>query len=267
MITDINSEDRLVQQTFIDYLHDHLGWDAVYAFNDETFGQQGLLGRTSEREVVLKRDLRAALLKFNPELPESAREQAMEKLTAIDFSKSLLQQNQQQYSFIRDGVPVEWRDKDGKEHHFRARVIDFRYPCENRFLAVRELKIQGVSVPYYNRRADIVCYINGLPIVFIELKAVYKDIRLGFDNNLTDYMNDSIPHAFRHNTFLIVSNGDYAPFGSITSGWDHFHESKRNAEKEPGSLDTETLINGMLTKDRLLDILENYILFDGSRAG
>ncbi|MDD5091223.1 MAG: HsdR family type I site-specific deoxyribonuclease, partial [Candidatus Wallbacteria bacterium] len=62
-------------------------------------------------------------------------------------------------------------------------------------------------------------------------------------------------------------NGDYARFGSITSGWDHFHEWKRNAEKEPGSLDTETLINGMLTKDRLLDILENYILFDGSRAG
>jgi type I restriction enzyme R subunit len=78
MITDINSEDRLVQKTFADHLHDALGWESIYAFNDETFGPAGTLGRASEREVILIRDLRAALKRLNPKLPESAREQAVE---------------------------------------------------------------------------------------------------------------------------------------------------------------------------------------------
>lgn len=76
MITDINSEDRLMQKTFADHLRDVHGWESVYAFNDETFGPTGMLGRASEREVVLVRDLRAALQRLNPGLPESAREQA-----------------------------------------------------------------------------------------------------------------------------------------------------------------------------------------------
>ena len=85
MITDINSEDRLVQKTFADHLHDVLGWDSIYAFNEETFGPNGTLGRASERDVVLVRDLRAALARLNPDLPEPAREQALEKLTRCRF--------------------------------------------------------------------------------------------------------------------------------------------------------------------------------------
>ena len=73
MITDINSEDRLVQQTFANHLRDRLGWESVYAYNAETFGPQGTLGRASERDIVLVRDLHAALAHLNPELPESAR--------------------------------------------------------------------------------------------------------------------------------------------------------------------------------------------------
>jgi len=73
----------------------------------------------------------------------------------------------------------------------RARVIDFRVPSNNRFLAVRELKLTGLRTPNYNRRADIVCFVNGLPLVFIELKAVYKNIRAGFDGNLRDYMDET----------------------------------------------------------------------------
>src|SRR6266568_9308418 len=141
MITDINSEDRLVQQTFAEYLHDALGWDSVYAWNHETFGLHGTLGRDSEREVVLVRDLWAALARLNPTLPESAREQAVEKLTRVDFSRSLAQHNREYYGYIREGVPVEWRDTKGETHHARAQVIDFRPTAttNNRFLAVREL--------------------------------------------------------------------------------------------------------------------------------
>ncbi len=110
MITDINSEDRLVQRTFADHLRDALGWESVYAYNDETFGTSGTLGRANEREVMLVRDLREALRRLNPQLPESARELAVEKLTRVDLSRSLVQHNREFYDYIRNGVPVDWRD-------------------------------------------------------------------------------------------------------------------------------------------------------------
>ena len=268
MITDINNEDRLVQQTFADHLRDRLGWESVYAYNTETFGPQGTLGRASERDVVLVRDLRASLERLNPDLPESAREQAVERLTRIDFGRSLIQHNREFYGFIRGGVPVDWRDKSGETRHAHAHVIDFRNVAQNRFLVVRELNVQGVRVPHYNRRADLVCFVNGLPLVFIELKAVYRNIRAGFDDNLTDYLSEhSIAQAFHHNAFLVVSNGDQARYGSITSHWEHFLEWKRNAEKDRARVDAEALLDGMLAKQSLLDLVENFLLFDDSRAG
>ena len=109
---------------------------------------------------------------------------------------------------------------------------------------------------------------TGLPLVFIELKAVYKNIRAGFDGNLRDYLDDNvIAHAFHHNAFLIVSNGDRARYGSITSAWEHFNEWKRLDEADEGSVEAERLLNGMLAHDRLLDLVENFILFDESKAG
>jgi type I restriction enzyme R subunit len=263
----INSEDRLVQQTFAEHLETKLGWESVYAYSAESFGPQGTLGRASEREVVLARDLRVALARLNPDLPDSARELAIARLTRVDFAQSLIQHNREYYDFIRGGVPVEWRDANGQTQYARAQVIDFRHTDNNRFLAVRELKVQGMRVPHYNRRADLVCFVNGLPLVFIELKAVYRNIRAGFDDNLSDYLHEhSIAHAFHHNAFLVVSNGDQARYGSITSKWEHFVEWKRNAEREKARLDAEALLNGMLAKDRLLDLVENFILFDNSRA-
>src|SRR4029453_10982090 len=84
----------------------------------------------------------------------------------------------------------------------------------------------------------------------------------------TDYLSEhSIAHAFYHNAFLVVSNGDQARYGSITSKWEHFVEWKRNAENDKGRVDAEALLDGMLAKERLLDLVENFILFDDSRAG
>lgn len=166
-------------------------------------------------------------------------------------------------------MPVHYRDNTGRLRDGRARVIDFdNKPGANRFLAVRELKLTGLRTPNYNRRADLVCFVNGLPLVFIELKAVYKNIRAGFDGNLRDYMDENvIAHAFHHNAFLIVSNGDRARYGSITSEWDHFSEWKRVDEADKGSVDAEVLLNGMLAHERLLDLVENFILSDESKPG
>lgn len=266
--TDINSEDRLVQATFAEHLEKVLGWDSVYAWNQETFGPQGTLGRATERDVVLVRDLRAALGQLNPALPPSAIEEAVARLTHHDYSRSLLQHNQAFYKLIRDGVPVSYRDAQGQLRHAQVAVIDFRTAGNNRFLAVRELKITGLRTPNYNRRADIVCFVNGLPLVLIELKAVYKNIRAGFDGNLRDYLDENVvAHAFHHNAFLIVSNGDKARYGSITSAWEHFGEWKRLDERDKGSVAAQVLLDGMLAKDRLLDIVENFILFDASKPG
>src|SRR6266436_3889891 len=290
--TDINSEDRLVQKTFAEHLREKLGWESVYAWNTEVFGTpqpsphpspsgrgsegEGVcdLGRADTREVVLTRDLRAALTRLNPELPPAAIAEAVQKMTRHDFSRSLLQHNQEFYKFIRDGVPVSYKDGQGQLRATRARVIDFKNgrgadgKPNNRFLAVRELKITGLRTPGYNRRADLVCFVNGLPLVFIELKAVYKNIRAGFDGNLRDYKDENvIAHAFHHNAFLIVSNGDRARYGSITSEWEHFAEWKRQDEGDKGDVDAEVLLNGMLAHERLLDMVENFILFDDSKPG
>ena len=273
--TDINSEDRLVQKTFAEHLQKVLGWESVYAWNEETFGPTGTLGRADTREVVLTRELRAALERLNPKLPPAAIAEAVQKMTRHEFTRSLLQHNQEFYRFIRDGVPVSYKDEQGQLRETRARVIDFKNGTgpdgkpNNRFLAVRELKLTGLRTPGYNRRADLVCFVNGLPLVFIELKAVYKNIRAGFDGNLRDYMDEHvIAHAFHHNAFLIVSNGHRARYGSITSGWEHFAEWKRLDENDrKGSVDAERLLNGMLAHDRLLDLVENFILFDTSKPG
>ena len=101
-----------------------------------------LLSRTSERDVVLLRDLRAALAKLNPLLPPSAVNDAISQLTHHDYSRSLIQHNQAFFKLIRDGVPVSYRDTKGQLLHGQAAVINFRNPANNRFLAVRELKVK-----------------------------------------------------------------------------------------------------------------------------
>ena len=265
----INGEDRLVQRTFAEHLEKELGWESVYAWNQETFGPSGTLGRADTNEAVLTRDLRAALKRLNPELPASAIEDVIRQLTIYDASRSMLQHNRDFYRLIRDGVLIHYKDTQGRQKSARARAIDFNNARgSNRFVAVRKLVLQGRRAPSYNRRADLICYVNGLPLVLIELKAVYKNIREGFDNNLSDYMDeDVIAHAFHHNAFLVVSNGDRARYGSITSQWEHFAEWKRLDEADQGSLEAEVLLNGMLAHDRLLDIVENFILFDDSKPG
>src|SRR5260370_17250588 len=99
--TDINSEDRLVQATFAEHLKTQLGWESIYAWNQEVFGSDGTLGRADTREVVLKRDLRTALVRLNPKLPPAAIDDALDKLGRNDLSRSLLHHNQEFHQFLR----------------------------------------------------------------------------------------------------------------------------------------------------------------------
>ncbi len=254
------TEDTLVQQTTADYLEHQLGWESVYAHNREDFGPDSLLGRTSDREVVLTRTLRERLGALNPGLPEAAYAEAVRQLTTSVTSQTLVAANRAQYALIRDGVQVPFRNAKGELVRERLRVFDFDEPTNNHFLCVRELWVRG---DLYRRRADIVGFVNGLPLLFIECKNIHRNLQTAFERNYSDY-RDTIPHLFHHNAIVLFGNGAKAKLGSITSKWEHFHEWKRLDEAEPGAVDMETLLKGVCDKQNLMDLVENFILFDES---
>ncbi len=254
------TEDSLVQQPTADYLEQQLGWESVYAYNNEDFGPASLLGRASDREVVLTRKLREKLVELNPGLPDAAYDDAVRQLTAITASHDIVTANREKYEMMRDGVQVLFRNDEGEQEHKRLRVFDFDEPANNHFLCVREVWVQG---DLYRRRADIVGFVNGLPLLFIECKGIDKNLRVAFEENYSDYC-DSIPHLFHHNAVVMFGNGEQAKVGSITSKWEHFHEWKRLDEGESGAVDMETLLKGICDKRNFMDIVENFILFDES---
>jgi len=125
---------------------------------------------------------------------------------------------------------------------------------------VRASEEKGVL---YRRRADVIGFVNGVPLLFMELKAPNRDLQRAYNENLSDY-KDTIPHLFEHNAFIVLGNGIAARYGSLSSRYKHFREWKRLEEGDPGVVDMETLLKGICSKRGLLDIFENFNLFDDS---
>lgn len=254
------TEGNLVQQTTADYLKHELGWEAIYAHNNETFGPDGMLGRADASEVVLTRYLRRALETYNPDLPSEAYENAIREISQVSAAESTLQTNLEKYNLLRNGVKVSYRDPSAYMETRTLRVFDFNDAENNHFLAVRELWVKG---PLYRRRADIVGFVNGVPLLFMELKNIYRNIRRAYDENLADY-KDTIAHIFHHNAFVILGNGVDARIGSYSAPFELFREWKRLDEDDPGVVEMETLLKGVCAKSNFLDLFENFILFDDS---
>ncbi len=256
------SEDALIQAPTADFLAQQLGWETVFAQDEGGFGPDSLLGRTSDREVVLSRDVMTALRRLNPGLPEAAYTQALAVVLQDDATQSLVKMNEAKYRLLRDGVLVKVRDTAGKLVERRLRLIDFDTPANNRYLAVRELWVRG---SLWLRRPDIIGFVNGLPLVFIELKRFEVHIDSAYKKNYADYL-DTIPHLFHWNALVVISNGHDAQYGSITSSRDHFYHWKRLDEDDPEPKTEQPLLPlllaGMLDRARLLDIVENFVLFD-----
>lgn len=254
------NEDTLVQATMAEHLADTLDWDSVYAFNSENLGPEGTLGRVSEADVILTRHLGEALIRLNPGLPEAAYADALRQITDVPLASSPLTINRDTYGLIKDGVLASFRDAKGDLVKQRLRLIDFTDDPvhNNHFLCVRELWVKG---DLYRRRADIVGFVNGLPLLFVECKAIHKDVRQAYEQNLSDY-KDTIPHLFHHNAFIILTNGHEAKIGSLSSKYEHFNEWKRLDEDDPGIVDLETMLKGVCTKSNFIDLLENFIMFD-----
>lgn len=254
------SENILVQESAGNLLRDELGWDVQFAYNTETLGKDGTFGRTSYNEILLFRYFKKALKEFNPWINDSQISEAQKILEQRLSTSSLLQINEEKYFLIRDGIPVTVKKPNGQTETKKATVIDFQNPEKNYFLAIKELKIHG---DLYRRRTDIVGFVNGIPLLFVELKKNTVDVQNAYDDNYTDYL-DTIPHLFYYNAFLMLSNGMEAKVGTLGSKFEFFHEWKRLAEEDEGSVALETMLRGICKKENFLDLFENFILYDHS---
>jgi type I restriction enzyme, R subunit len=267
-------EDKMIQEDTARILKEELGWTSINAYN-EAEGDAALLGRSSRTEVVLTRDVLAALKRINPNLPDTAYTQAMEQVLAHDHSKTLVAINQGKYDLLRNGVLVKYKDKTGRVVDSRLWLIDFKDHLNNDYKVIRELWIRGPKS--YTRRPDVLGYVNGLPLVFMELKRLDVAATDAYKKNYRDYrgqdatdkqaaVEGAIESLFHWNQFVVISNGEEAKYGSITATGEHFYQWKRLDEEGPEPKKTEMqllrLLHGMMHKSRLLDIVENFILFD-----
>jgi type I restriction enzyme R subunit len=256
------SEDALVEQPAIELLAE-LDWQTANLYQ-ETFGATGTEGRESEHEVILPRRLRAALENLNSELPAEAIDSAYAEIIRDRSRLTPENANRELYLLLRNGVKVTYRDPDGHSVTDSVRVIDWRNPDNNDFFLASQFWISG---DMYRRRSDLVGFVNGIPLLFIELKATHKHLKNAYDDNLRDYRN-AIPQLFIPNAFIMLSNGSQTRIGSISAGWEHFFEWKRiNDEGETGVVSLETALRGLCEKERFLDYVENFILFEEARGG
>ena len=255
------SENVLVQNSAGKVLSDKLGWEVVFAYDKEVLGENGTLGRRSYKEIVLTRYLRRALFENNEWMTEEYFSSAYKTLTEFVASATRMEINESKYKMLRNGIPVLYKNQDGTTEERKAQVFNFEKPEKNHFLAVKEMKIHG---DIYRRRTDIVGFVNGIPLLFVELKKQNVDVKNAYEQNYRDYL-DTIPQLFYFNAFLMLSNGAEAKVGTLGSPYDFFHEWKRLKEEDAtGSVDLETMLLGICQKRNFMDLFENFILFDHS---
>ncbi len=252
------SEDGLVEAATQEVL-EQLGWKVVTAWHNESFGENGLLGRANKSEVILVRHLRDALKKLNPDIPNTAYSHAIDQITEKAANKTLGQLNKDKHTLLTKGVPVSYQNDKGQLEKKRLKVFDFDNPANNDFLAVRQFEVVG---ELYNRRPDVIGFVNGIPLVFFELKAHHTDLENAYNDNLSDY-KDTIPGILHCNAFIILSNGTDARAGTVTSPFKFFLEWKRIEEDSEGIVSLDTMLRGTCDKTRLMDLFENFLLFDG----
>lgn len=256
------SEDQLIEQTCIDIFKNQLHWEIANVYQGETFGENGTIGRHSEADVLLKNRFFEAIKKLNPNLPVQAYESAYEIINNDDATKSLPDLNFEKHNFLKEGIPVTYKNDKGEIiRNKKIKVFDFDVAENNNFLAVQQLWVEGKSKR--RKRPDIVGFVNGIPLLFIELKAHHRKIKVAFETNLKDY-KQTIPKMFHTNAFIILSNGFESKIGAITSKYEHFYDWKRITEEQEGIISLDGILKGVCEKNRMMDLFENFVLFDNS---
>lgn len=257
------TEDQLIEQPTIN-LFRSLGWDTADCYQEFEKGRS-TLGRENKAQVVLVSRLLPALQKINPRFTDEMFTQVCEELSRDRSRLDPANANREIYQLLKNGINVQVPDPVGEgETVENVRLIDWEHPEKNDFFLASQFWITGEM---YTRRADLIGFVNGIPLVFVELKASHKRIENAFYGNLRDY-KDTIPHLFWYNAFVILSNGTQSKIGSVTGEWDHFADWKKiNSEGEKGKITLETMIKGTCEKSRLLDLIENFTLFMEAQGG
>ena len=241
------------------------GWvGGVASGFEEVLGSGGTLGRDSQSEPVLGYRLRDSLRSLNPGLPVAVLDAAVERLVGDRSAMGRVRANREVHDLLRGGARVETVGSDGVRRPVTVRFVDWDRVDGNDWLAVSQFWIVG---DMYKRRADVVLFVNGIPLVLVELKVSHKNVRDAYDGNLRDY-RDTVGHLFWFNAFVVLSNGADSRVGSTFAPWGHFADWKRiNSEGEQGVVSLETALRGTCEPRRLLDLVENFTAFTERPGG
>ncbi|BAY70217.1 type I restriction endonuclease subunit R [Anabaena sp. FACHB-709] len=217
--------------------------------------------RESFGEVILKHRLPQAISRINPTIPHDAQYQAQREIFNI-ASSDLLNNNEIFHKYLTEGITVEYQ-KNGETRGEPVKLIDWEHPENNEFLAVNQFTVIEDN---HNHRPDIVLFINGLPLVVIELKnAANEKANLNAAYNQLQTYKRRIPSLFTYNALLVISDGLSARAGSLTAGFNRFSTWK-NPTGENQINELEILTNGLLNKQTLLDLIRHFTVFEKSKT-
>ena len=241
----------------LDYLQNE-GWVLVYG--PDIAPGESAAERTDYRDAVLQDRLRSAVVTLNPGLPSDGVDEVTKTALRAE-SQSVLGENWRAYELLVNGVPVQYREADGSIRDVRARLIDWDDWSNNDLLAVNQFTIVGKS----ERRPDVMLFVNGLPLVLIELKRAgnAKSTLKGAFNQVQTYVKQ-IPDAFTWNQVTVISDGVQARAATFTAGWEHYAPWKTidGINLAPASTpQIEVLVKGMLNPERLLDLIRNFTVY------
>lgn len=191
------SEDALVEQPTI-AMFCQLGYKTANCFYEKVGSTGSTLGRETTEQVILFTRLRSALQRLNPDLDSTAIDLAVDELARDRNAMSPAQANREVYKLLKDGVKVAFQNEDGEETDETVRVIDWANSENNDFFLASQFWISSPN-GIYKRRVDLIGFVNGLPLVFIELKKSHGKIEHAYKHNLKDY-RDTIPSSGVHNS-------------------------------------------------------------------
>lgn len=225
-------------------------------------------GRNNIKEVILPDILFKSLKEVNPQIPENILKDIVTDFRQYISNKDLKDTNYDNYKLIKDNIRVEY-ELNGKKKQDIVRLIAFNNYYRNTFTLVSQMWIKG---DFGYRRPDLILFVNGLPLVFIELKNSDVKIKTAYDKNLKDYIRD-IPQLFFFNQFCVLSNGTETRIGSFTAEYGHFFEWLRLSEEDrvdrksirKSGTSIEYLLDGLFDHETLLDYIENFILYENKR--
>lgn len=265
------SEDD-IEQSILDRLKkDPFNYEIIICDNDPSkrADLNDGTGRSSKRECVLPFVMLESLKKINPTISEPKLEELVQEYKKDYSGTDIVATNYNLYQMLRNNKKIDII-KNGKKDFEFVKFIDFENVENNTFTAVSQMWIQG---RYNYRRPDVILFVNGMPLVFIELKNSIVKIQEAYDKNLQDYKRD-IPNLFAFNQICVLSNGIETRVGAFNVYYEHFFEWLRvKDEKEKvdrkaimeNGLSIQMLIDGLFVKERLIDYIENFILFENQK--